>query len=58
MSSIRTRISLDGAWDFQIDPSAGDDVAVIKTWRTAQAPLPWQAVQTSMVGIRIFVSVP
>ena len=38
-----TIIQLDGAWDFQIDPSDGDDVRTIKTWRTAQVPMPWQA---------------
>jgi beta-galactosidase/beta-glucuronidase len=38
-----TIIQLDGAWDFQIDPSDGDDVCAIATWRTAQVPMPWQA---------------
>jgi len=37
------QLSLDGAWDFQIDPSDGDDVRAIQTWRTAQVPMPWQA---------------
>lgn len=37
------QLFLDGAWDFQIDPSDGDDVRAIKTWRTAQVPMPWQA---------------
>ncbi len=41
--STRTRISLDGAWDFQIDPDQGADVSAIHEWRTAQVPLPWQA---------------
>lgn len=37
------RISLDGAWDFQMNP--GDIVAVStnQTWRTAVVPMPWQA---------------
>ncbi len=37
------QLSLDGAWDFQIDPSDGDDILSIKAWRTAQVPMPWQA---------------
>jgi hypothetical protein len=41
--NYETIIQLDGAWDFQIDPSDGDDVRSIKTWRTAQVPMPWQA---------------
>lgn len=44
--TIRTRVSLDGAWDFQMDSSKGADivdVAAIQAWRTAQVPLPWQA---------------
>lgn len=41
--TTRTRISLDGAWDFQMDPSRGSDVAAIQEWRTAQVPMPWQA---------------
>ncbi len=41
--NTRTRISLDGAWDFQMDSGEGADVSAIQTWRTAQVPLPWQA---------------
>lgn len=37
------QLSLDGAWDFQIDPSDGDDILSIKSWRTAHVPMPWQA---------------
>ncbi len=37
------RISLDGTWDFQIDPSAGFDASAIRAWRTAIVPMPWQA---------------
>ena len=37
------QLSLDGAWDFQIDPTDGADVSAITTWRTAQVPMPWQA---------------
>ncbi len=39
----RITLSLDGAWDFQVDPNDGDDILFIKQWRTAQVPLPWQA---------------
>ena len=42
MTTIQ-QLSLDGAWDFQIDPNDGDDILSIKTWRTAQVPMPWQA---------------
>ena len=41
--TTRTRISLDGAWDFQLDPDDGADITAIQEWRTAQVPLPWQA---------------
>jgi hypothetical protein len=37
------RISLDGPWQFQIDPANGWDVAAVRAWRTAQVPMPWQA---------------
>lgn len=37
------QLLLDGAWDFQIDPGDGEDILSIKTWRTAQVPVPWQA---------------
>lgn len=37
------RISLDGAWDFQIDAHDGSDVAAIATWRSIAVPGPWQA---------------
>ncbi|MBX3012729.1 MAG: hypothetical protein KF832_14530 [Caldilineaceae bacterium] len=40
---VRKRISLDGRWQFQIDPTAGQEVVAIETWREAQVPLPWQA---------------
>lgn len=40
---MMTHISLDGAWQFQIDPNAGDDAAAIESWRTAIVPMPWQA---------------
>jgi hypothetical protein len=36
-------LSLDGVWDFQIDPNGGDDILSIKAWRAAQTPMPWQA---------------
>ena len=41
--SFRKRISLDGSWQFQIDPMGGHEVAAIQEWRTAHVPLPWQA---------------
>lgn len=41
--SFRKRISLDGSWQFQIDPVGGHEVTAIQEWRTAQVPLPWQA---------------
>ena len=37
------KLSLDGAWDFQIDPSDGDDILSLKEWRTVQVPMPWLA---------------
>lgn len=43
MNTDFTQVSLDGAWDFQIDPDDGADIAAIRTWRTAQVPMPWQA---------------
>ena len=41
--TTRTRISLDGAWDFQLDPTQSADSSAISEWRTAQVPMPWQA---------------
>lgn len=41
--SVRRRISLDGAWQFQVDPTGEHDVNAIQHWRTAQVPMPWQA---------------
>ena len=41
--TTNNQISLDGTWDFQIDPTDGDDILSIKEWRAAQVPLPWQA---------------
>jgi hypothetical protein len=38
-----TKLSLDGVWDFQIDPNDGTDILSIKQWRTAHVPMPWQA---------------
>ncbi len=39
----RTRISLDGPWSFQIDPSSTASIDAISTWREAKVPLPIQA---------------
>ena len=41
--TANSQISLDGTWDFQIDPTDGDDILSIKEWRAAQVPMPWQA---------------
>ena len=41
--TTNNQISLDGTWDFRIDPTDGDDILSIKEWRAAQVPLPWQA---------------
>jgi len=41
--SVRRRISLDGAWQFQFDPTGDYEVHTIQSWRTAQVPMPWQA---------------
>ncbi len=37
------RISLDGTWDFQIDPAGNVDASAIRAWRSAAVPMPWQA---------------
>ncbi|MFN8445177.1 MAG: glycoside hydrolase family 2 TIM barrel-domain containing protein [Caldilineaceae bacterium] len=42
----RKRISLDGIWQFQIDPADGRTLAEmqrIESWRDAVVPMPWQA---------------
>ncbi len=42
----RKRISLDGTWLFQIDPTdrtSIEDIQTIEVWREAQVPMPWQA---------------
>ncbi|MCS6827013.1 MAG: beta galactosidase jelly roll domain-containing protein, partial [Caldilinea sp.] len=43
MTNQTFKMSLDGLWDFQVDPAGGDDVASIREWRTARVPAPWQA---------------
>lgn len=43
MTTYRTRLSLDGDWDFQIDPDYTQALHHIQSWRTAQVPGPWQA---------------
>ena len=40
---VRTRLSLDGTWQFQIDPQQHNEVNAITTWRTIEVPMPWQA---------------
>ncbi len=39
----RTRLSLDGLWQFQIDPTAQSAVDDITDWRDSQVPMPIQA---------------
>ena len=41
--SFRTQTSLDGSWDFQIDPDGRRDIDQVDEWRTIQVPAPWQA---------------
>jgi hypothetical protein len=41
--TTRTQTTLDGAWDFQMDPGQSTDISAISEWRTAQVPMPWQA---------------
>ncbi len=41
--SMRTRISLDGQWQFQFTAEAETDLRAIEQWRSAHVPLPWQA---------------
>src|SRR4051812_33218316 len=43
MTTHRIHISLDGAWDFQVDPEATQELNQVSSWRTAQVPGPWQA---------------
>jgi hypothetical protein len=37
------RVSLDGAWDFQIDPGDTSDATPQGEWRSVIVPMPWQA---------------
>jgi hypothetical protein len=51
----RTRTSLDGPWEFQIDPAGAATPAHLTEWRTVPVPSPWQATaddlrHTSGVG--------
>ncbi|MCC6168039.1 MAG: beta galactosidase jelly roll domain-containing protein [Caldilineaceae bacterium] len=41
--SFRTQITLDGSWQFQIDPDQRQDIDQVDAWRTIQVPGPWQA---------------
>jgi hypothetical protein len=43
MTMYRTQTSLDGAWEFQTDPDATQELKQVKSWRTAQVPCSWQA---------------
>jgi len=40
---LRQQISLDGPWEFQIDPAGTLAINDIDTWRTIDVPGPWQA---------------
>lgn len=40
---VRQHISLDGPWQFQIDPVGKLTLEDISEWRTIQVPGPWQA---------------
>lgn len=40
---MRQQITLDGSWQFQIDPGGTLALDDISTWRTIQVPGPWQA---------------
>ena len=37
------RVSLDGAWDFLINPDDTSDATPVGEWRSAIIPMPWQA---------------
>jgi len=37
------RVSLDGAWDFQIDPNDISEATPEGEWRSVTVPTPWQA---------------
>src|SRR5688572_32998743 len=40
---MRSEISLDGAWQFQLDPQGTQTLDQITGWRTINVPAPWQA---------------
>ncbi|HEX3049936.1 MAG TPA: glycoside hydrolase family 2 TIM barrel-domain containing protein [Aggregatilineaceae bacterium] len=40
---MRQQLSLDGSWDFQIDPAGTLSSHDFDVWRTIQVPGPWQA---------------
>jgi hypothetical protein len=40
---VRQQLSLDGSWQFQIDPGGELAPGDIKEWRTIKVPGPWQA---------------
>src|SRR5262245_35803272 len=39
----RRRLSLDGVWRFQFDPSDMAELKDLLEWREAHVPMPWQA---------------
>lgn len=41
--TFRTHISLDGPWQFQVDPLNATPLDAITLWREAIVPAPWQA---------------
>ena len=48
--SAFARISLDGSWEFQFDPSDGQSPNALAEWRVAQVPMPWQAQFSDLRG--------
>jgi hypothetical protein len=43
ISMSEHRVSLDGAWDFQIDPDNNIDATPLREWHSVIVPMPWQA---------------
>lgn len=44
----RTRTSLDGPWEFQIDPDGAATPDHLTEWRTVPVPSPWQATAADL----------
>jgi hypothetical protein len=43
MEPTRKRLSLDGIWQFQFDPTDCAELADLVDWQEAHVPMPWQA---------------